>query len=100
MSRRKATVRPKRTKQTASKQLKALQDGIATAIKQLNDARENVGVANSFVFICIQALLAQRGDDVVPDVATVLEAAYDRLTLDLNRNLRDALQALDQGDAS
>jgi hypothetical protein len=94
MSRRaKGKVRPKRT---ARKELQTLKDGIATAVKQLNVAREDLDEVDSFVFVGIQALRAKGRDDVGPDVATVLGAAYDKLALDVNRNLRDALAALSQ----
>lgn len=90
---RKNPVRPTRT---GRKQLQALTDGISTAVKQLNGASEHLDEANSFVFVCIQALRARGRDDVGPDVATVLAAAYDKLGLDVNRNLRDALEVLSQ----
>lgn len=90
---RKPPVRPTRI---ARKELQALKDGISTAVKQLNEAHEDLGEVNSFVFVCIQALRAKGRDDVGPDVATVLDAAYEKLALDLNRNLRDALEALDE----
>lgn len=89
----KTPVRPTRT---ARKQLQALKDGISTAVRQLNVAHESLDEVDSFVFVCIQALRAKGRDDVGPDVATVLGAAYDKLVLDINRNLRDAIEALDQ----
>jgi hypothetical protein len=72
---RKTPVRPTRT---ARKPRHALKEGIATAVKQLNDAREDLAEVDAFVFVCIQALHARGRDDVDPVVATVLEAAYDK----------------------
>jgi hypothetical protein len=90
---------PARLRRTAHKQLQTLKEGIAIAAKQLNDAREDLAEVDAFVFVCIQALRGKGGDnvDVDPVVATVLEAAYDKLALDLHQNLRDALEALGQG---
>lgn len=88
---RKTPVWPTRA---ARKQRQALKEGIATAVKQLNEAREDLAEVDAFVFVCIQALRARGTDDVDPVVATVLEAAYDKLALDLHQNLRDALEAL------
>jgi hypothetical protein len=96
--RSKARVQPKRTAehQAARKQLQTLKDGIANAATQLRDMRDELCEINSFVFVCLVALREHGGDDVGPDVATVLGIAYDKLALDVNRNIRDALVALGQ----
>lgn len=70
--------------------------GIANAVKQLSAAHEDLGEVDAFMFVCMQALQTKSGDDVCPCVVTVLAAAYDKLVLDVNTNLRDALKALDQ----
>jgi hypothetical protein len=87
--------RSKRTEdRVARKELQALKGGVETAVKQLRDAQEDIKEIGSFTFVCIQALRAQRGDDVGPDVATVMDAAYEKLVLDVNRYVRDSLKAL------
>ena len=85
---------PVRRTRTERKQLRALKDGISTAVKQLNVAHEDLGEADAFVFVCIQALRAKGKDDVDPNIVTVLSVAYDKLVLDVNRNIREALEAL------
>lgn len=99
MSARKAKAQPRRTKQTARKQLQTLRDSVATAVKQLNEAHEDLGEVDAFMIVCLQALQTKSGDDVGPSIVTVLSAAYDKLVLDVNRNVRDALKALDQDGA-
>jgi len=95
--RRRPQARSKLTEhREARKQLQALKDGVATAVKQLRDAQNDLQQVGSFTFVCIEALRAQRGDDVGPDVATVLDAAYEKLALDVNRHLRDSLKVLGQ----
>lgn len=88
---RRTLVRPTRI---VRQQLQALKDSVSSAVKQLNVAREDLDEINSFVFVCIQALRAKGRDDVGPDVATVLGAAYDKLVLNVSRNLRNTLEAL------
>lgn len=87
---------PVRRRRPAHKQVQTLKDGIATAAKQLRVAKDDLHEVGSFVFVCIQALRAKDRDDVGPDVAAVLDAAYEKLVLDVNRNVRDALEALGQ----
>lgn len=98
MSRRKATVRPKRATKEARRHQK-LKDGVASAVKQLNVAHEDLGEVDAFMFVCIQALQTKSGDDVGPSIVTEMSAAYDKLVLDVNQNIRDALKALDQDGA-
>ena len=98
MSGRKAQVKRTAKHQTASKQLQTVKEGIANAVKQLRDMDDDLGEIGSFVFASIQALRTQGGDDARADIATVLGAAYDKLMLDVNRNVRDALKALGQDD--
>lgn len=92
--RRKARARSKRT---AHRQLQKLKDGVATAVKQLGEVQGEVDEIDSCMFVCIEALRAQGADAIGPHVAMVLETAYDKLVLSVNQNVRDALQALDQG---
>lgn len=87
---------PVRRTRTERKQLQVLKDGISTAVKQLNVAHEDLGEVDAFVFVCIQALRAKGTDDVDPNIVTVLGAAYDKLVLDINQNIREALEALSQ----
>lgn len=97
--RSKPRVQPKRTAElqaAARKQIQRLKDRIASAETQLRDVRDEVGEINSLVFVCLVALRENGGDDVGRDVATVLGIAYDKLALDVNRNIRDALEALGQ----
>lgn len=99
MSAVKATVQPKRaTKQTPRKQLQRLKGGIATAVKLLREVQDDVDQIDPLMFVCIAALRAQRGDDLGP-VSAVLETAYDKLVLDVNEHVRDALKALGQDGA-
>jgi hypothetical protein len=81
---------------TARKQLEMLKNSIATAVTQLREVKDDVGEIDSFIFVCIAALRAQRGDDMGPDVAVALESAYEKLALDVNRKVRAALEALGQ----
>jgi hypothetical protein len=76
--------------------LQPAQAGIASAVKQLKVAHEDLGQVDAFMFVCMQALQTKSGDDVGPCVSAVLSVAYDKLVLDVNQNLRDALKALDQ----
>jgi hypothetical protein len=97
---RKAKTKAKaRPKPTARKQLQILKDGVASAVKQLNMAHEDLGEVDAFVFVCLVALRDKGGNDVGPSVVTVLSAAYDKLVLDVNQSIRDALEALDQDGA-
>lgn len=95
---RKAKARPERASedQEAHKQLQT-KDSITNATNQLVMARNELCEIGSAVFVCIQALRGKGGDnvDVDPDVAAVLSAAYDKLVLDVDQNLRDALEALE-----
>jgi hypothetical protein len=97
MSARKAKVRPKRaTKDQEARRHQKLKDCVANAVKQLNVAHEDLGEVDAFMFVCMQALQTKSGDDVGPGVAAVLAVAYDKLVLDVNQNIRDALKALGQ----
>lgn len=98
--RSKEPVQPKRTAehQTARRQRQALKHGIADAATQLRLMRNELDEINSFVFVCIAALRTKEGDDIGPGVATVLSAAYEKLVLDVNEHIRDALKALGQDD--
>ena len=71
-------------------------DSIATAVKQLSGADDKLREVGSFLYVCLVALQANGGDHVDPDVATVLNVAYEKLVLDANRNIRDAIEALGQ----
>jgi hypothetical protein len=95
---RQARVPPKRTAEhpTARQQGQTLKDGIANAAAPLRVVQDELDKLDSFVFVCIVALRDKGGDEVGPDVATVLGVAYDKLVLDVNRNIRDALSALGQ----
>ncbi len=96
--RRQARVQPKRTAehQTARRQRQTLKDGIANAAARLRVVQDELREIDSFVFVCIVARRDKGGDDAGPDVATVLGVAYEKLVLDVNRNIRDALSALGQ----
>src|SRR3712207_1988459 len=93
--RSKAQVQPKRTaeRQTPRKHLRMLKESIATASTQLRVVQDELDQIDSFVFVCIAALRTKGGDDVGPDVTTVLGVAYDKLVLDVNRHIRDILEA-------
>lgn len=81
---------------TAATQLQTLKNDIARAVKQLNVAYEDLGQVDAFMFVCMQALQTKSGDDVCPCVSAVLSVAYDKLVLDVNQNIREAIEALDQ----
>jgi len=99
MSRRKAAVQPKRTAEHQTrKQRQTLNDGIAAT--QLRVVQDELDEIDSFVFVCIEALRAKGGNDVGPGVATVLGVAYEKLVLDVNQHIRDALKALGQDGAA
>lgn len=94
-NRRKAKARPTRVTKDQQQKMK---DGITNATNQLVMARNELCEIGSAVFVCIQALRGKGGDnvDVDPEVAAVLSAAYDKLVLQVDQNLRNALEALDQ----
>ena len=96
--RNKARVPPKRAAehQSARQQRQTLKDGIANAARELRVAQDELREIDSFVFVCIVALREKGGDDVGPCVAAVLDVAYEKLALGVNKNIREALQALGQ----
>lgn len=98
-ARGKAQARPKRAKDQEARRHQKLKDRVASAVKQLNVAHEDLGQVDAFMFVCMQALQTTSGDDVVPCVSVVLTAAYDKLVLDVNQNIREAIEALDQEGA-
>jgi hypothetical protein len=79
--------------------LQVVQVGIVSAVKQLSAAHEDLGQVDAFMFVCMQALQTKSGDDTGPCVSAVLSVAYDKLVLDVNRNIREAIEALDQEGA-
>ena len=76
--------------------VKHLKDGIAIAVKRLVEAQHHVDEVHSFLCVCAGALRPKSGDDLNPNIETVLEVAYEKLVLDVNKNIRDALEVLGQ----
>jgi hypothetical protein len=100
MRRRKAKARPKRAiKDQEARRHQKLKDDVASAVTKLKVAHEDLGQVDAFMFVCMQALQTKSGDDVGPCVSAVLSFAYDKLVLDANQNIREALEALDQDGA-
>jgi hypothetical protein len=84
----KAKAQPRRTKDQEARKMDArvwaaadahelqkLKDSIAAAAKLLCAVVDDLNKIGSFTYTCIEALRAQPGDDVGPEVAVVLDAA-------------------------
>jgi hypothetical protein len=71
---------------------------VAAATRRLRYVQADAKHVAAFMFVCIEALRAQRRSEVDADVATVLESAFEKILL-VEANARDALKALGQASA-
>lgn len=83
----------------ARKSVKQLKDAIDTAVKLLGQAQDDLDEIDSYIYVCLEALAPKvecGGDDARESIARVLDKAYEKLHLDAEYKVREALKALGQ----
>jgi hypothetical protein len=83
----------------ARNSVKQLKDGIGTAVKLLGQAQDDLDEIDSYIYVCLEALAPKvecGRDDARESIARVLDKAYEKLHLDAEHNVREALNALGQ----
>jgi hypothetical protein len=91
-----STPKTRAAKKPRRESVKHLKDGIAIAVQRLVEVQDDLQEVSSFLYVCIAALRPRSGDDLNPDIERVSSVAYEKLVLDVNRNIRDVLKALGQ----
>jgi hypothetical protein len=93
MSGSKAKARPKHTAPREA------ESGIATAAKLLRRMRDDLDHVGSHIYVSIEALRANSGNDCNADIARVLDSTYVKLLEHIHADVRNALKALGQDGA-